>query len=98
MLKPVRNVVTKKTIATHIVSLFSPDSAFFCEENICEAPPIDAMPSPLGEWINTNTISNKADIICTIQRNVNIYNSFLITDLSLFYHKRFLILQCSCRQ
>lgn len=49
ILNPAMNVETKNTIATHIVSLLRPDSAFFCEENTCDAPPIPAIPSPLGE-------------------------------------------------
>ena len=54
------------------VNLFNPFSALFCEENNCEAPPIPAMPSPLGECNKINTISKNAVIICILQKNFNI--------------------------
>ena len=76
-------VETKNTIATHIVSLFRPDSAFFCEAKTCDAPPMPAIPSPLGECIITSKIKSSEEIICIIQNIVviisnpfyNLYNN-----------------------
>lgn len=64
------NVDTKNTIETHIVSLLSPDSAFFCEAKTCDAPPMPAIPSPFGECIMTSSIKSNEDTICTIQNIV----------------------------
>ena len=72
MPKPNKNTQTTKTSATMPVNLFKPFSALFCEENICAALPIPAIPSPLGECISINTISNSADKTCNAQKNVNI--------------------------
>lgn len=71
---PSRNTQTTNTAATIAVSLFNPFSALFCDENICAALPIPAIPSPLGECIRINTINKSADMTCTIQINVSKIN------------------------
>ena len=57
------NEQTIKIAEIHIVTLFRPFSAFFCEEKSCEVPPNAAMPSPLWECINIKAIIKTAAII-----------------------------------
>lgn len=63
-----------------VVNFVKPDSAFFCDAKICEAPPIPKIPSPLGECKSTNKISKSADIICTTHKKV-----INVIFVSLFY-------------
>lgn len=71
MPKPSKNTQTTNTSAKIPVNLFNPFSALFCELNICAALPIPAMPSPFGECIRTNTITNNADITNIDQTSVS---------------------------
>ena len=69
--KPRTNTHTINTPATIAVNLFKPFSALFCDENICAALPIPAIPSPFGECIRINTINKSADTTCVIQTSVS---------------------------
>ena len=71
MPKPNKNTQTVKIPATIKVNLLSPFSALFCDEKTCAAPPIPAMPSPLGECIKISAISKNADITCVVQTSVS---------------------------
>ena len=68
-LKPVINVAMRNITAMIVVSFVNPDSAFFCEANKCDAPPIPRIPSPFGECSKTSNINNRAETICIIQKN-----------------------------
>lgn len=79
MPNPKRNTQIKNTAAIIAVSLLSPFSALFCEENICAALPIPAIPSPLGECMRIKTINNTDEMTWIVQTSVSkIYSPFLI--------------------
>ena len=74
---PKMNVQVTKIAAIIPVNWFKPFSALFCDENNWLAEPIEANPSPFGACKRTKIISNIADKICTIYRNVAILFPFV---------------------
>jgi hypothetical protein len=64
-----------KITAHVVVTLLRPASAPFWLENNWEAPPIEAIPSPLGECTSISNVKSAPVTICIIRKNVAIISS-----------------------